>query len=141
MKKERNKVLPCFAALFVLLLALGALLYLGPTLAYAGDHLSASNNGCTKCHGTNIRQIHDYEDTIPLDCNICHSTGGTTWYLNDDCKDNLIENSDLDEYLEQVGLGWWDLVLDPDVEFGFNCDSCHSGMKTEPSDPGSKGNK
>src|SRR4030042_3661894 len=90
MKKERTKVTVGFAALLVLLLAVGSLLYLGPTPVYAGDHLSASDNGCTNCHGTNIRTINDYKGTIDSDCTICHSTGAPDWYLNNTCATLLM---------------------------------------------------
>ena len=131
MKKERTKVSVSFATVLVLVLvllfAVGSLLYLGPTPAYAGDHLSASDNGCTNCHGTNIRTIHDYEGTIDSDCTICHSTGGPTWYLNNTCATLLMAH---EISVTETELGWF---LDPieGWEFGFECKSCHSGMKTE----------
>jgi hypothetical protein len=137
MKKERTKVSVGFAALLVLLLAVGSLLYLGPTPVYAGDHLSVSDDGCTNCHGTNIRKIHDYEDTINLDCTICHSTGAPDWYLNNTCATLLTAH---EISVTEIVSGSW--VLDPieGWEFGFECKSCHTGMNTEVPSQGT-GNK
>jgi|GEM_PF-2048828 len=137
MKKERTRVSVGFAVVLVMILAVVFLLYLSPAPAYAGDHLSASDDGCTKCHGTNIRQIHDYEETIPLDCDICHSTGGTNWYLNNTCADLLMAH---DFSVTETGDGSWVLDTIEGYEFAFECKSCHFGMNTEPSGQ-STGNK
>jgi len=111
-------------AVLGVMLTLGFLVFSGPSTAYAGDHLAAESPGCTDCHGTNVRQVHD--DTVPLDCDTCHSTGGKNWYLNDICKDYLIDGGILPEQV--VGdTGYWQLDLPDGLDFNFACKACHVG--------------
>ena len=102
-------------------------LTLGLTLAYAGDHL-ASTKGCTKCHDSNVRTLHDYDYTTPRDCDICHVSGGDPWYLNNDCADCLKEGGvpvkevEWDDWGNPVA---WILDLDEYSDFNFDCKACH----------------
>ena len=91
--------------------------------AYAGDHLSGSNS-CTPCHGTNIRQVHDYDYTIPKDCDICHATQGSTWYLNYMCADYLTAGG---VPILEIEPGAWVLDLPEYSDFNFQCKTCHVG--------------
>jgi hypothetical protein len=95
------------------------------SVALAGDHLSSSP-GCTDCHGTNVRDIHDYSYTIKVDCNICHVAGGPAWPVND------AVHAMFDQYygdfnpLETYDGGGW--VLPEEVVFDFACKACHVGQ-------------
>ena len=114
MQKKRRTNLVSIGVSLVLCLTLGL------TLAYAGDHL-ASTKGCTKCHDSNVRILHDYDYTTPRDCDICHVSGGDLWYLNEICADYLTEGG---VPVEKVDGGW---ILDlPDYsDFSFDCKACH----------------
>ncbi|MFA7455169.1 MAG: hypothetical protein WCZ10_11975 [Desulfobulbaceae bacterium] len=91
--------------------------------AHGTDHLSESNS-CTPCHGTNIRKVHDYDYTIPTDCDICHATQGSTWYLNYMCADYLTAGG---VPIVEIEAGAWVLDLPEYSDFNFECKVCHVG--------------
>ncbi len=78
------------------------------------------------CHGNNIRKVHDYDDTIYVDCDICHVGGGNTWYLNNMCADYLIEGGVPVVEVEDEDDAW--ILNLPDYsDFNFECKACHVG--------------
>lgn len=124
-KKRGDQIMKKLAVLLGLagMLMLGFLVFSVSPMAYAGDHLASSPPGCIVCHGTNVRAVHDYEDTIPIDCDICHFSA-KTWYLNDDCGGLLTEGG---IEVEEVEEGAWQLVTSTGYEFNFDCKACHVG--------------
>ena len=111
----------------VMLLTVGSALFINSPAIYAGDHLSVST-GCASCHGNNIRKVHDYDDTIPVDCDICHVSGGNTWYLNDQCADYLKDGG---VPIVEIEVGGWILDLPLYLDFNFECKACHVGQNPE----------
>ncbi len=110
----------CFFGAMVMILGLSS-------SALAGDHLS-STIGCTECHGTNVRSIHDYEETIKADCNICHFAGGTLWPVNDAVNEMFVDfYGDFNPLIPCAGGGY---VLPEGFEFDFACKSCHVGQNS-----------
>lgn len=109
---EEKKIAAFFAAIMLLC-----------PVVHAGDHLSESNS-CTPCHGTNIRKVHDYAETVPTDCTICHVTAGSDWYLNDTCADYLATGG---VPVMEVEPGCWALDIEEWVDFNFACKACHVG--------------
>lgn len=110
----------CFFGAMVMILGLS-------NSALAGDHLS-STSGCTECHGTNVRSIHDYEETIKADCNICHFAGGTLWPLNDAVYEMFTAYYDegFNPLISCEGGGY--VLPEGFGDFDFACKSCHVGQ-------------
>jgi len=108
----------CFLGAMVMILGLS-------NGALAGDHLS-STEGCTECHGTNVRSIHDYEETMKADCNICHFAGGPLWPVNDAV--NEMFDYFYGVYNPLISCKGGGYVLPEGFEFDFACKSCHAGQ-------------
>ena len=109
----------CFFGAMVMILGLS-------NSALAGDHLS-STSGCTECHGTNVRSIHDYEETIKADCNICHFAGGTLWPVNEAVNEMFVDSyGDFNPLISCEGGGY--VLPEGFGDFDFACKSCHVGQ-------------
>jgi hypothetical protein len=121
MIKGKNRIFGSGPAVIFLLFASCFSIFIISTVSHAGDHLSSSNS-CTPCHGTNIRSVHDYEETIPTDCNICHVTQGKNWYLNETCASYLTEGG---VPVVAVDTDLYALDLPEYSDFNFECKICH----------------
>lgn len=126
MKSGKRILVSCFLCAMMLIFGLSG-------AAWADDHLSASS-GCTKCHGDSVRSIHDDPETVPVDCDMCHATGGPDWYLNDKVNAmfdvtygdanplTLIEDEIFyDEEGDEVDA----YEYNDDFVFDFACQNCH----------------
>lgn len=115
----KRVIFRCFLGAMAMVLGLSG-------AALAGDHLSSSS-GCTDCHGTNVRDIHDYDYTTKADCIICHEAGGPAWPVNDDVWGmfNDYYGDDFNPLISYAGGGW---VLPESIGFDFACKDCHVGQ-------------